>query len=145
MKIYLEESEKLMMDRFNKDNIISLATVEDGMPYVRNVDGFYENGSFYVITHKLSKKIKQIEKNPVVAISGEWFTGHGKGKDLGYFGKFENKVIANKLKKAFSAWIDNGHNNFSDENTIILEIKLTQGLLFSNGKAYEIDFTANQG
>lgn len=37
--------------------------------------------------------------------------------------------------------IDNGHNNFEDENTCILQIKLTYGLLLSHGTRYEIDFT----
>ena len=42
------ETEKILNERFNKDNIIALATVQDGMPYVRNVNGFYEDSSFYV-------------------------------------------------------------------------------------------------
>ena len=37
-----------------------------------------------------------------------------------FFGKKENVVIADKLKRVFAEWIDNGHNNFDDENTIIL-------------------------
>jgi len=51
--------------------------------------------------------------------------------------KKENHVIAGKLKEAFAKWIDNGHNNFDDENTIILCIELTDGRLFSNGTMYE--------
>ena len=39
---------------------------------------------------------------------GDWFTAHGKGINLGYFGKDENKDIAAKLRKVFCAWIDNG-------------------------------------
>ena len=72
------ETEKILNERFNKDNIIALATVQDGMPYVRNVNGFYEDSSFYVITYALSNKMKQIEKNPYVAISGDWFTAQKK-------------------------------------------------------------------
>ena len=82
--------------------------------------------------------MKHIKDNPVVAIAGEWFTAHGKGINLGYFGKTENQKIAEKLKIAFAGWIDNGHNNFDDENTIILCVELTDGLLLSNGKGYEI-------
>ena len=81
--------------------------------------------------------MKQIEKNPNVAIAGDWFTAHGKGNNLGYFGKKENYIIAEKLKVAFAEWIDNGHNNFDDENTIILCVELTDGLLFSHGTRYE--------
>jgi pyridoxine/pyridoxamine 5'-phosphate oxidase len=134
------EAEKVMVERFGRDNIIALATLEEGIPYVRSVNTFYEEGAFYVITYALSNKMKQIEKNPIVAISGEWFTAHGKGVNLGYFGKEENRVIAEKLRKSFAEWIDNGHNNFDDVNTCILKIKLTDGVLFSNGTRYEIAF-----
>lgn len=41
---------------------------------------------------------------------------------------------------AFAEWIDNGHNNFADEKTIILCVRLEQGVLFSRGTRYEIDF-----
>lgn len=134
-------SEEIMVERFGKDNVIALATTENGIPYVRNVNAFYENKAFYVITYGLSNKMKQIEKNPVVAIAGDWFTAHGKGVNLGYFGKYENAEIAEKLRVAFAEWIDNGHNNFNDENTCILCIKLTDGLLLSHGTRYDIDFS----
>ncbi|MCI8746248.1 MAG: pyridoxamine 5'-phosphate oxidase family protein [Lachnospiraceae bacterium] len=136
-------TKEIMDERFGKDNIIALATVKNGEPYVRNVDGFYQDGAFYVITYALSNKMKQIEENPSVAISGDWFTAHGKGMNLGWFCKDENKHIAGKLRKAFHEWIDNGHNNFDDENTCILRIQLTDGILFSNGTRYDIDFLDN--
>ena len=55
-------SEEIMVERFGKDNVIALATTENGLPYVRNVNAFYENKAFYVITYRLSNKMKQIEK-----------------------------------------------------------------------------------
>lgn len=137
MKSLSAEAEKIMLERFGKDSVIALATTENGVPYVRNVNACYENGAFYIITYALSNKIRHIENNPVVAISGEWFTAHGKGINLGYFGKADNHVIAEKLKIAFAEWIDNGHNNFDDENTVILCIELTDGLLLSHGTRYE--------
>ena len=135
------KTKEIMNERFGKDNIIAVATVKDGEPYVRSVDAFYEDGAFYVITYALSNKMKQIEENPHVAIAGDWFTAHGKGINLGWFCKEENKNIAEKLRKAFREWIDNGHNNFEDENTCILCIRLTDGILFSNGARYDIDFS----
>ena len=137
-----KETEKIMAERFGKDSVIALATVENNIPYVRNVNAFYENRAFYIITYGLSDKMRQIEKNSCVAVAGEWFTAHGEGIDLGYFGKEENSEIAEKLKKVFSEWIDNGHNDFSDTNTCILCIKLKHGILYSYGKRYDIDFTA---
>lgn len=139
-----QETKRIMRERFERDSVIALATVENGAPCVRNVNAYYENGAFYVITHALSNKMKQIEKNPAVAIAGEWFTANGKGIDLGYFGSEENRELAEKLKKAFCTWIDNGHNNFSDENTHILCVRLTEGVLLSHGTRYEIDFAAER-
>ena len=137
MSKWNQEAEKIMIERFGRDTIIALSTVEKNTPYVRYVNAYYENSAFYIITHALSNKMKHIENNSIVAIAGEWFTAHGKGVNLGYFGKKENVVIADKLKKAFAEWIDNGHNNFDDENTIILCVELTDGLLFSHGTKYE--------
>ncbi|MBO5338061.1 MAG: pyridoxamine 5'-phosphate oxidase family protein [Lachnospiraceae bacterium] len=141
MEKLTKEAEEILMERFGKDSIIALATTVDGMPYVRNVNAFYSEGAFYVLTYRLSNKMKQIERNPIVAIAGDWFTAHGKGINLGYFGKEENKEIAEKMRVAFAEWIDNGHNNFEDENTCILCIELTDGLLLSHGTRYEIDFS----
>ena len=134
------EIEAILMERFGGDSLIALATCENNTPFVRTVDAFYLDSCFYVLTHSLSGKMKQLEKNPVVAISGDWFTAHGKGKNLGWFGKEENAEIAGKMKAAFAEWIDNGHNNFEDVNTCILKIELTEGVLFSHGTRYEIDF-----
>ncbi len=141
MEKLTKETQEIMAARFGKDTVIALATTENDIPYVRSVNAYYEDGSFYVITYGLSNKMRQIAKNPVVAIAGDWFTAHGKGVNLGYFCKQENVEIAKKLQAAFAEWINNGHNNFNDENTCILCIRLTEGSLFSHGTRYEIDFT----
>lgn len=134
-------TDAILQERFGKDSIIALATAVDNTPYVRSVDSFYENGAFYVLTHGLSGKMQQIAQNPMVAVSGEWFSAQGKGVNLGFFGKSDNARLASKMRSVFSAWIDNGHNDFEDTNTCILCVKLTSGILFSNGTRYEIDFT----
>lgn len=131
------DAEKIMNERFGRDTVIALATVEHETPYVRNVNAYYENGSFYAITYALSNKMKQMEKNANVAIAGDWFTAHGKGENLGYFGSEKNRVIAEKLRSVFAGWIGNGDNDFDDENTVILRIRLTDGLLLSHGTRYE--------
>ena len=112
--------------------------MENEVPYVRYVNAYYENGAFYVITYALSNKIKHMEQNSHVAIACDWFTAHGKGICLGYFGKEENQEIAKKLKEVFAEWIDNGHTDFTDENTIILCVELTDGVLLSHGTRYEL-------
>lgn len=137
------ETESIMIERFGGDRVISLATSMDNIPYVRSVNAYYDKGAFYVLTYGLSGKMQQIRKNPIVAIAGDWFTAHGKGVDLGWFGSPPNAAIAAKMREVFFEWIDNGHNDFNDVNTCILRIELTDGVLFYHGKRYDIDFTAN--
>ena len=135
------EAEKIMNERFGKDSIIALATVDDGMPAVRNVNAYYDSGSFYIITYALSDKMRHIENNRNAAVCGEWFTARGTAENIGYFGSDENKETAAKLTAAFAEWINNGHNDFSDKNTIIPRIRLKKAVLFSMGTRYDIDFS----
>ena len=133
-----KEFNEILKERFEKDSLISIATVDEtGMPWVRTVDAIYIDGAFYTITNATTNKMKHINENPVVAICGEWFSGHGTAESLGYIRNEENKNIADKLRTAFSEWYNNGHTNESDTNTIILKIKITDGVLYSSGKKFE--------
>ena len=134
------QTDLILTKRFGKDSLIALATVEDGIPYVRTVDAVYIDGAFYVVTYSLSGNCKQIAKNPTVAISGEWFTAHGVGENLGHVLLPENKVVMDILRAAFAAWYDNGHTNEADPNTCLLKITLTDGVLFADGTRYDIEF-----
>lgn len=135
---FSREAEAVLSERFGKDNVIALATVENDTPSVRSVNAYYESGAFYIITYALSNKMKQIERNSNVALAGAWFSGHGKGTSLGFVGREENRALTEKLKRVFSTWIYNGHTNFNDENTIILRVELTDGVLFSHGTRYDL-------
>ena len=135
------EAQRIMNDRFNKDSLIALATVDGNTPHVRAVNSYYEDGCFYTITYALSNKMKQIALNPTVAICGDWFTGHGIGDNLGWIRDEKNNDIASKLRAAFAAWYDNGHTNEADINTVILRIRMTDGILLHHGTRFEINFT----
>ena len=138
----LEKALSIVTERFGHDTLLSLATLSGERPDVRIVDSYYENGSFYTITYALSNKMKQIEKNPVVAVCGEWFTAHGIGENLGYICAEKNAEMAKKLRNVFSSWYSNGDTDESDPNTIILRIKLTDAVLLSHGTRYDIDFSS---
>ena len=71
---------QLLRERFRRDSVMALATVENGAPSVQNVNAYYENGAFYVITYALSGKMRQLAANPSCALAGEWFTAHGREK-----------------------------------------------------------------
>ena len=131
----------LMNERFGHDNLIALATVDGDSPAVRTVNAYYEDGCFYAVTYALSGKMQHIAKNPQVAICGDWFTARGFGENMGHILLPENADMADKLRKVFSEWYGNGHTNEADPNTIILRMKLTEGVLFNHGTRYDIDFT----
>ena len=82
--------------------------------------------------------MRQIAAHPVVALCGDWFTGHGVGENLGYFGRPENAAIAQKLRAAFCRVDRQRAHDFQDVNTCILRIRLTDGVLFSHGTRYEM-------
>ena len=140
-----EVTRKLMEERFGHDSLISLATVDGTSPAVRTVNSYYEGGSFYVVTWALSNKMLQIQKNPAVAICGDWFTAQGIGENLGWVQKSEHAALMSRIRTAFASWYDNGHTNEADPNTVLLRIRLTDGVLFSNGTRYEIDFSEEYG
>jgi general stress protein 26 len=135
-----EKALSLMTERFGHDTLLSLATVDGALPSVRIVDAFYEDGAFYVVTYELSGKMEQIKKNPAVGVCGEWFTAHGIGENLGHVLAPQNAEMMTKLHTAFAAWYDNGHTNESDPNTVLLRIRLTDGILFHHGERFVITF-----
>lgn len=136
-----EKAKELINERFGHDTLLSLATVDGATPWVRTVNSYYEDGAFYVVTHGLSNKMKQIAQNPTVAVAGEWFTAHGIGENLGYVLDPKNEALMVKLRAVFAEWYGNGHTDESDPNTCILRIRLTNGVLMSHGTRYDIDFT----
>ena len=93
-----EITNAIIQERFGKDSLIALATVDEDIPAVRTVNTVYIDGAFYVVTYALSGKMKQIAKNPTVAICGDWFTAHGVGENLGHVLLEENQNIMEKLR-----------------------------------------------
>ena len=128
------EINMLLSERFGKDSLIALATIEEGMPHVRTVDAYYQDGAFYCVTYALSNKMRQIESAPKVAVCGEWFTGHGVAQNMGHVLLEENRAMMDALRRAFAAWYSCGHVNEEDPNTILLKIALTDGVIMAHGK-----------
>lgn len=135
------EAREIMKERFGHDSLIALATVEDGLPWVRTVDGYYEDGCFYALVNSHTNKMRQIEKEPRVAVCGDWFTGHGLAEDMGQMLEKQNADIFGRIKAAFASWYNNGHMDENDPASRILRIRMTDGVLLSHGTRYDIDFT----
>ena len=137
-----EKGMAILEEKFgnSKDNVLGLATIAvepnaDGKPcpVVRDVDAFYEDGAFYVVTYGKSTKMQQIAQNNEIAIAVNfaWFTASGIGENLGWVMKPENAEIRTKLRKAFEEWYEMA-NDESDENCCILKLSLTKGVINLN-------------
>ncbi len=139
-------------DKFGgiKDNVIGLSTISlsqssENLPIssVRDVDAHYSNGCFYIVTHALTHKVKQISMNPNVAIvvPFEGFTAHGTGENLGWVLEPKNKKLRIKLREVFSKWYDEA-NDESDQNCCFLKIELKDAVLMEGhaDKFYHINF-----
>lgn len=131
----------VMDNRFGCDSLMALATAEDNKPFVRAVNAYYEDGCFYIITSAASNKMKQIAKNPAVSLCGDWFTAQGTGENLGHVLLPEHAELMDKLRAVFAEWYGSGHVDESDTDTVLLCVRLTHGVLFSEGTRWEIDFT----
>jgi general stress protein 26 len=147
-----EEGLQLIEERCGngKDNLISLATIAlepnaegKSRPYVRDVDAYYEDGAFYIVTWGKSTKMQQIEKNPEVAFTvvSEWFSGNGIGENLGWVLDPKNAELRAKLRTAFANWYDFA-NNEQDESCCILAIHITKCTVLKDHGAvrYHMDF-----
>lgn len=136
----------------DKDNILSLATIssrsnKDGraIPAVRDVDAYYEDGVFYVVTHAQSNKILEIAKNQEVAFSVNFANIRGKaiGENLGWVLDPKNAEIRIKLRRVFAKWYDDA-NDEKDPNFCYLAIHIKEAVIVkghgANTQKYYLDF-----
>ena len=132
-----ESALKLMAERGGRESLIAIATMDGNKPRVRMVDGYYEDGAYYVVTYTLSNKMKQIAANKDVAVCDvEWITANGAGENLGHVLDEKNAAMMLKVRKAFEKWYSNGHVNEKDPNTCLLRIKLTNAVITDHAKKY---------
>jgi general stress protein 26 len=48
-----------------------------------------------------------------------------------------------KLRAAFAVWYENGHMDENHPNSVILKIRLTDGVLWHDSERFEIMFATN--
>lgn len=116
---------EILQQRCCQDCIIALATQKGDIPCVREVDAWYEDGSFYIITSAQSEKLKQIAGNPRAGVAGQWFEGFGKAFILGDYRNPENDGLRKKLLQKF-AWFDDHPENYPNPYTVFIRIVLEE-------------------
>lgn len=130
---------ELMNQQLGHDVVISLATCKENGVNVRNVDGYYKDGSVYVVTHISTQKMKDIAKTSSVAICKDLMCAQGMVENIGNPKVEENKIITKELREAFVSFYDR-HVNEDDPGTCILKITLTSAVVFNSNTKYSIDY-----
>lgn len=141
MNVY-DEAIKVMNNQLGHDEVIALASEYENGVHVRMCNGYYENGSIYVVTYRGTNKIKDLSFNKHVAIAHDLMNLEGVGEDIGHPLKPGNEKIRNKLVDVFCKFYEL-HVDELDSKTCILKIKLTKGIAFANDKKYYIDFESH--
>ncbi len=143
MQEYYNRAMEVMNENFGHDVVMSLATMSDGNINVREVDCFYCDGKIYIMTHKNSKKIKDIAKCPKVALCRHVSTLYGTAKEIGHPLDEINTELRKVLKKEFSLFYkDNVMEH--DPDTCIMEITLTKVETYTRYHRYMIDFQTGE-
>lgn len=124
---------------YGKDTVMSLATVNQDKANVRAINAYFRENAFYITTYLLSNKMREILKNPNVALNHNLFVAHGIGENIGNPLDKQNKKLRDELKSVFFKFYDR-HVDEHDENTCILRVLLTDALFFTNNYKYYIDF-----
>lgn len=133
------ETTAILNERFGQDRLITIGTSVQNIPYLRAVNAIYQNGWFYFVTFANSSKMKQMEENPVTAICGPWFNGHGTAINLGPVSSKENYEIYLSLRHSFESWMKEG-NISSTDDVILCGIQMKTGTLYHEGQRYDLLF-----
>lgn len=136
---YYNEAVSIMKELYGKDVAMSLATVNGDKANIRVVNAYFKENTFYITTYVLSNKMKEIFKNPNVALNCNLFVAHGTGENIGNPLDEPNRKLREELKSVFAAFYDK-HVNEQDKNTCILKVSLNDALVFANDYKYIIDF-----
>jgi len=130
---------KKIIRQFSKDRNLALATSVNDMPYIRIIDAYYHEASFYIVTYNHSEKMKQIEKNKNVSLCTNLFEFQGRATNIGHPLDENNKVIRELLVDAFSNWYFE-HNDESDARMSFVKVELDTAFVYFNKIGYKIDF-----
>lgn len=137
--IMYDKSLEVLENLFTKDCTFMLATSTEDKPSLRVVDTYYENGVFWIVTYATSQKVKEIEKNPNIALCNNFYKFRGKAYNTGHPLDKNNQEIREKLIKVFEPWYF-AHNNENDENMCYVKVIPESGFFHKDGTGYEVDF-----
>ena len=134
------EALNVMRRLFTADCQFAMATAQDNVPSLRYVDTYLFEDRFYIVTYAKSRKAREIEQNPRVALcSRQAHAFSGVAKNLGHPREEQNRAVREALVQAFAPWYFK-HNNEDDPAMCILCVQPETGFFHHDGVGYQVDF-----
>jgi len=136
---YFEEALRAMEKLYGQDVPMSLATADGDRPNARVVDVCFLDGAFYAVTHLGSNKMKEIAKNPHVALNHALFVARGRAECVGHPCASGNEALRGVLQEVFRKFYSR-HVDENDPGACYLKIEPDWALVFDSGFKYVVDF-----
>lgn len=134
-----DKSQRVLRELFERDYTFVFATCSGNAPYQRVVDTCYWQGAFWIVTHGLSNKVKQLQGNPNVSLCNGFHIFEGTAVNAGHPLLPENKEIRLKLTEVFAPWYFE-HNDEKDEQMCFVKMVPHTGFFHRDGTGYQVDF-----
>lgn len=103
------------------------------------MDIYYHQEAFWIVTYATTKKVREIEGNPNVALCNHLYSFVGLAKNVGHPLLPDNGETRARLIQEFAPWYF-AHNNEADEDMCYVKVALKAGFFYKDGTGYKVDF-----
>lgn len=141
MENYFKRATEVMRENFGHVVEMCLASCVDNNVSVRDLNTYYNDGKFYVLSKEGNSLVHDIAVNPRVGLCHGSHNIYGTAKSLGHPLEAKKAALRKMLKKEFSLNYDEYVTEHNPEMRIV-EITVTKAETFTRYHRYEIDFTA---
>ena len=143
MENYFNRAKEVMHENFGHVVEMSLASCMDNNVTVRDVNVYYDNGKFYLLSKSTNSLMRDIAVNPRVGLCNASHIVYGNAKSLGHPLEAKNADLRKMLKRQFSMNYDEYVTEHNPEMRIV-EITVTNAETFTRYHRYEIDFVKGE-
>ncbi|MCM1195297.1 MAG: hypothetical protein NC099_01940 [Corallococcus sp.] len=134
-----ERAKEVMEENFGHVVELCLASCVDSNVTVRDLNAYYENGKFYILSKESNSLIRDISVNPRVGLCHGSHNIYGTAKSLGHPLEKQNAALRKTLRKQFSLNYDEYVTEHNPEMRIV-EVTVTAAETYTRYHRYEIDF-----
>ena len=136
-------AKEVMQENFGHIVEMCVASCVDNNVTVRDVNTYYNDGKFYILSKATNSLVKDISINPRVGLCHGSHNIYGNAKSLGHPLEASNAALRKKLKKQFSLNYDEYVAEHNPEMRIV-EVTVTHAETYTRYHRYEIDFTKGE-